>query len=83
MLSRIKILEVIPHKDFSLDITLSNSRHLCLNMKRFLKSPAYKKPSHIGFFLSVKHDHRLIYWDESHDMHIDQILDFSTEVESC
>lgn len=79
MLDRTKILEVIPHKDFSLDITLSDHRHLCLNMKRFLQSPAYKKLSHIGFFLSVKHDHRLIYWDEYHDMHIDQILSFSKE----
>lgn len=79
MLNRTKILEVIPHKDFSLDITLSDHRHLSLDMKSFLQSPAYKKLSHIGFFLSVKHDYRLIYWDESHDMHIDQILSFAKE----
>ncbi|OHE76139.1 MAG: hypothetical protein A3F67_07450 [Verrucomicrobia bacterium RIFCSPHIGHO2_12_FULL_41_10] len=74
---RPRIIEVIPHQDFSLDITLSDHQHLKLNMKRFLSSPAYNKLSHIGFFLSVKHDHRTIYWDETHDMHIDQILDFS------
>ncbi|MBM3857485.1 MAG: DUF2442 domain-containing protein [Verrucomicrobia bacterium] len=79
MLNRTKILEVIPHENFSLDITLSDQRHLLLSMKRFLNSPAYKKLSNIGFFLSVKHDHRLIYWDDSHDMHIDQILDFAKE----
>ena len=44
------ILEVVPHEDFSLDITLSDHRHLCLNMQRFLESPAYQKLSHLGFF---------------------------------
>ncbi|MFZ4116131.1 MAG: hypothetical protein ACOYK6_05345 [Chthoniobacterales bacterium] len=82
MLCRPKILGVVPHEDFSLDITLSDHKHLCLRMNRFLKTPAYKKLSHLGLFLSVKHDHRLIYWDEFHDMHIDQIIDFSKEIQS-
>jgi hypothetical protein len=80
MLNRPKIIEVTPHNDYTLDITLSDKRHLKLSMKQFLDSPAYKKLSQIGFFLSVKHDFRLIYWDDSHDMHIDQILSFGVEV---
>ncbi|MFI0347560.1 MAG: DUF2442 domain-containing protein [Chthoniobacterales bacterium] len=80
MLNRPKIIDVIPREDVSLDINLSDGRHLWLNMKTFVSSPAYEKLSHVGFFSSVKHDQRLIYWDESHDMHIDQILDFAEEM---
>jgi hypothetical protein len=80
MLNRPKIVDVIPHQDYTLDITLSDGRKLKLNVQQFLSSPAYKKLSQVGFFLSVKHDHRLIYWDDMHDMHIDQILDFAKEI---
>lgn len=80
MLNQLKIAEVIPHRDFSLEIILSDQRHLLLNMSKFLSSSAYKKLANLNFFLSVRHDHRLIYWDESHDMHIDQILHFSKEI---
>ena len=50
MFNRAKIITVVPHQDFSLEITLSDHRHLWLSMKRFLKSAAYKKLSDIGFF---------------------------------
>ncbi len=79
MLNRPKIIKVVAHKDFTLDILLSDKRHLKLNMQRFLSSPAYKKLNQISFFLSVKHDSRIIFWDDMHDMHIDQILSFSVE----
>ncbi len=80
MLDRPKIEEVIPLSDYTLDIKLSDNRKLKLNMQELLKSPAYQKLSHIGLFLSVKHDDRLIYWDDMHDMHIDQIVTFADEV---
>lgn len=79
MLDRPKIIEIIPHSDYSLDITLSDNRRLKLDMKKFLAYPAYRKLAKIGFFLAVKHDARLLYWDDMHDMHIDQILKFATE----
>jgi hypothetical protein len=79
MLDRAKIIEVIPHCDFSLEIILSDQKNFLLDMKPFLSSPAYKKLANLAFFLSVKHDQQLIYWDEFHDMHIDQILHFSKE----
>lgn len=75
-----KIIEVIPHKDYTLDIRLSDGRHLKLDMSKFLDCPAYKQLAQMGFFLSVKHDSRMIYWDDMHDMHIDQIIDFSVVV---
>ena len=76
MLNRPKIIEVTPHQDYTLDIMLSDNRKLKLDMQRFLEYPAYRKLVHIGLFLSIKHDERLIYWDDMHDMHIDQILEF-------
>ncbi len=76
MLDRPKIIEVFPRPDYSLDIKLSDNRLLRLDMKKFLAYPAYRKLAQIGFFLAVKHDARLLYWD---DMHIDQILKFATE----
>lgn len=80
MLNRPKILEVLPYQDYTLDIKLSNGCKLKLDMKKFLDCPAYKKLNQVGFFLSVKHDNRLIYWDETHDMHIDQILTFAQKI---
>jgi hypothetical protein len=77
MLNRPKIISVIPHNDYTLDIELSDHQHLKLNMTAFLTSPAHKKLSNLAFFLSVKYDHRMIYWDDTHDMHIDQILYFA------
>ena len=77
MLDRPKIIDVTPHTDYTIDILLSDQRRLRLNMGRFLDSPAYKKLLNLGFFLSVKHDFRVIYWDDMHDMHIDQILNIS------
>ena len=79
MLDRPKILEVIPHSDYMLDIFLSDNKRLRLDMGKFLSAPAYKKLSDVGYFLSVKHDSRLIYWDDQHDMHIDQIIAFGVE----
>lgn len=79
MLDRPKILEVIPHQDYKLDIKLSDGRTLKLDMQKFLDCPAYRKLAQVGFFLSVKHDNRLIYWDDAHDMHIDQILAFAQQ----
>ena len=77
MLTRPKIIELTPHSDYTIDILLSDNRKLKLNMKRFLESSAYRKLCNLGFFLSAKHDSRIIYWDDMHDMHIDQILSFS------
>lgn len=77
MLDRPKILEVSPHRNYSLDIKLSDGRTLKLNMQKFLDCHAYRKLAQVGFFLSVKHDTRLIYWGDMHDMHIDQILAFA------
>lgn len=79
MLNRPKIMEVLPHPDYTLDIKLSDNRCLRLDMKKFIEYPAYRKLAQLGFFLAVKHDARLVYWDDMHDMHIDQILNFSTE----
>ena len=81
MLNRPKIVEVVPHDDYLLFIKLSDNRLLKLDMKKFIQFPAYRKLAQIGFFLSVKHDDRLLYWDDMHDMHIDQILDFSIPIE--
>ena len=80
MLDRPKIINVVPHKDYTLDIELSDHRRLKLDMHRFLDSPAYSKLAKINVFLSVKHDDRLIFWDSMRDMHIDQILSFSHEI---
>lgn len=77
MLDRPKIIKVTPHQNYTLDIKLSDGKKLKLDMQRFLNCQAYKRLAQIGFFLSVKHDSRLIYWDDMHDMHIDQILAFS------
>ena len=44
----------------------------------YLKNP--EKLENLAFFLSVKYDHRIIYWDDTHDMHIDQILYFANTV---
>lgn len=79
MLNRPKIINVIPHNDYTLDIELSDHQRLKLNMAKFLTSPAYKKLINLALFLSVKHDHRIIYWDDVHDMHIDQILYFANK----
>lgn len=81
MLNRPKIVTAIPHNNYIIDIELSDKRHLTLDMTSFLAAPAYKKLSNVGFFLSLKHDYRLIYWDDMHDMHIDQILQFATQQE--
>lgn len=80
MLDRPKLTEVIAHSDYTLDICVDN-RWLRLDMKRFLQYPAYKKLESVGYFLSVKHDNRMLYWDDMHDMHIDQILGFSVPLE--
>ena len=77
MLDRPKIVMIAPHPDYTLDIDLSDHQNLTLDMKPFLSAPFYQKLSNQGFFLSVKHDYRTIYWDDMHDMHIDQILSFS------
>ena len=74
MLNRPKIIHAIPHKNYTVDIELSDHRQLKLDMTKFLTVPAYKKLTDIAFFLSVKHDARIIYWDDKHDMHIDQVL---------
>lgn len=79
MPDRPKIIIAIPHNNYTIDIELSDKRHLTLDMSKFLTAPAYKKLSNIGFFLSLKHDYRLIYWDDIHDMHIDQILQFANQ----
>lgn len=79
MLRRPKILTVVPHDDYTLDIELSDHRNLKLDMHQFLNSDAYKKLNELVFFLSVKHDYRIIYWDDMHDMHIDQIIAFATK----
>lgn len=77
MLDRPRIITVSPHSDYTLDIKLSDDRCLVL-MKKFIEYPAYRKLAQISFFLAVKHNARLLYWD---DMHIDQILNFSTEIQ--
>ena len=53
-----------------------------LTLKKYFNElkDAYKKLNELGFFLSVKHDYRIIYWDDMHDMHIDQILTFATKI---
>jgi hypothetical protein len=80
MLNRPKIIKVIPYQNYTLDIKLSDNRVLKLDMHKFLESPAYRKLAHLGLFLSVKHDNRLIYWDDRLDMHIDQIITFAQEI---
>lgn len=80
MLKRPKILQVIPRNDFTLDIQLSDNRELKLDMKPLIEAPFYQRLSNLGLFLSIKHDNRLIYWNDMLDMHIDQILKFSVEV---
>ncbi len=77
MLDRPRIVSMTPHNDYTIDLILSDGRKLKLNMRNFLNSPAYKKLLNLGFFLSAKHDFRIIYWDDMHDMHIDQILNFA------
>jgi hypothetical protein len=78
MLNKPKIINITPHNDYTLDIKLSNQRCLKLDMTKFLTTPAYKKLQDLKFFLTVKHNQRMIYWDDMHDMHIDQILFFAT-----
>lgn len=80
MLNRPKILHVLPNNDFTLDIKLSDNRELKLNMKPLIEAPFYHRLSNLRLFLSIKHDSRLIYWDDMLDMNIDQILKFSAEV---
>jgi len=86
MLEPPKIIKVLAFHDYLLHIQLSDNRWLELDMKIFLQYPAYRKLENKGYFFSVKYDNNLIYWDDMHDMHIDQILHFSvpiTEQEHC
>ena len=76
MLNQPIILKVIPHRDFSLNLKLSDSRELKLDMLPLIKYPCYRKLSNLGLFFQVKCDDDIIYWDDMHDMHIDQILEF-------
>lgn len=80
MLDRPKIVQVLAFSAYILHIQLSDDRWLKLDMKKFLQSPAYRKLENIGYFFSVKYDNHLLYWDDMHDMHIDQILHFSTPI---
>ncbi|MBP9743687.1 MAG: DUF2442 domain-containing protein [Burkholderiales bacterium] len=50
MLNRPQIIIAIPHNNYTIDIELSDKRHLTLDMSKFLSAPAYKKLSNIGFF---------------------------------
>ncbi len=80
MLDRPKIINITPHNDYTLDIKLSNQQCLKLDMTKFFTSPSYKKLQNLKFFLTVKHNQSMIYWDDMCDMHIDQILFFATDL---
>jgi len=80
MLDKPKIIKVLAFHDYLLHIQLSDNRWLRLDMKNFLQYPAYRKLENIGYFCLVKYDDDLLYWDNMHDMHIDQILHFSTPI---
>ncbi len=80
MLKPIKIVKALAFHDYSLHIQLSDNRWLKLEMKNFLQYPAYRKLENINYFFLVKYDDDLLYWNDMHDMHIDQILHFSTPI---
>lgn len=71
-----KIIKATANKDWTVIIDLDNNTKILLDIKDFLQYPVYKKLSNLAFFLCVKHDNSMIYWDDSCDFHIDQILDF-------
>lgn len=79
MLDEPKIIKAKSNRDHIIDIELSDQRKLKLDMKPFLEYPCYKKLNNLAFFFAVKHNRNQIYWDDMHDMHIDQILQFSKE----
>lgn len=81
MLNHPEIIKVLAHKNYSLDIYLSDNRHVKLDMTPLIKYPCYRKLASTSFFSKVRCDGDIIYWDDMHDMHIDQILKFAEIVE--
>ena len=73
-----KIVNATANKNLTVLISLDNGEQILLNIKDFLVYPIYKKLSNLAFFLCVKHSNDMIYWDDTCDFHIDQILEFGT-----
>lgn len=76
-MQELHITKVIPHKDLTLDVELSNNQHLMLNMTKLVKFPFYKKLTNLALFMQVKCDDDIIFWNDEIDMHIDQVLQFA------
>lgn len=72
------ITKVIPHKDLTLDVELSNNQHLMLNMTKLVNFPFYKKLMNLAFFMQVKYDDDIIFWNDDINMHIGQVLQFAS-----
>ncbi len=71
-----KIISVKIINDHALNIKLNNHATVELEMLDLMKYPGYSRLHDRNFFNNVKFEDDMIYWDDMHDMHIHQILEF-------
>ncbi len=71
-----KIVSIMVINDHTLNIKLNNQATVELEMSDLMKYSGYAKLHNKFFFNSVKFEDDMIYWDDMHDMHIHQILEF-------
>jgi hypothetical protein len=63
----LKIVKLIPHDNFTMDIFLDNGKSFVFDITPYLSGNGLKKLRQIAFFKQAKFSGERVYWDHDHD----------------